>query len=444
MKARINAGLPLFLLAAPSFAAITFHRDVEPILQAHCQSCHRPGEIGPMPLLTFADTRKWSAAIKEAIALKRMPPWYADPAANQHYKNDSSLSPADAATIRDWIAAGSPEGSPKDAPPPRPFTEGWGIGAPDMVVDLPEYQIPANGAGEYTYVILPTRFTKDTWVSASEIRPGNRALMHHSFLFVRTPGSKWFAGYPVGRYFVPDARPGTEKRNSDGDRTAEGSRADEQLAGYVPGEEPTALPPDTAILVKAGSDFVLQVHYTTNGKSGSDKTRIGLVFAKKPPAQRAFFEGVSGSRFVIPPGDPNYSSTASITLATDVHLLAAGPHMHLRGKAMEMRAFYPSGESETLFSVPRYDFNWQQLYEFPSPKLLPKGTRVEIRAVFDNSRNNPFNPDPEASVRFGEQSWQEMMIGFVTLQISPDADLDNLFEHRRKPPVPPEAAPLKP
>lgn len=188
--------------------------------------------------------------------------------------------------------------------------------------------------------------------------------------------------------------------------------------------------------MKAGSDFVLQIHYTATGKAGVDTTTIGLVFAKDPPAHRAFFEGVSGSRFVIPPGDPNYTSEASVTLASDVRLLSAGPHMHLRGKSMDLRAVYPTGESETLFNVPRYDFNWQQLYEFASPKTLPRGTRLEIRAAFDNSPNNPNNPDPTAAVRFGEQSREEMMIGFITLQIDPQTDPDQIMEHKSKPPKP--------
>lgn len=200
-----------------------------------------------MPLVTFQDTRKWAAAIKEAGALKRMPPWFAADDAHQHYSNDSSLSAADAETVKSWVDGGAPEGNRKDAPAPRRFVEGWGIGTPDLVVTMPEYQVPASGTLEYTYVTVPTHLTRDTWVSASEIRPGNRSAVHHVFLFVRTPGSKWFEGYPTDAAFVPTARPGTKKRNSDGDRTQEGSRADEQVASYMPGEGPIALPADTAV-----------------------------------------------------------------------------------------------------------------------------------------------------------------------------------------------------
>ncbi len=452
----LRHALPLVLPFA-ALAAPTFHRDIEPILQAHCQSCHRPGEIGPMALLSYQDTRKWATAIKEAVALKRMPPWFesgtqeagtqevgtqesgtqeagAPQGRRGHFRNDSSLSPADIQTIKAWVDSGAPEGDSKLAPPPRRFTEGWGIGQPDRVITMPEYEVPPTGTVEYTYVILPSGLTEDTWVRASEIRPGNRAVVHHAFLFVRTPGSKWFAGYPEGKAFVPTPRPGsTQKRNSDGDRTKEGSIADEQLASYVPGEEPVVLPDDTAFLVKAGSDFVLQIHYTSNGKPATDTTRIGLLYAPKPPARRGWFDGISASRFVIPPNDPNYVFETFATLATDVRLISAGPHMHLRGKSMEMRAVYPTGESETIFNVPRYDFNWQQLYEFPAPKLLPKGTRLELRATFDNSANNPHNPDPSATVRFGEQSQEEMMIGFLTLQIDRETDISRLMEPKPKP-----------
>jgi hypothetical protein len=198
----------LFASGAVIFAApapVTFHKDVEPVLQEHCQSCHRPGEIGPMPLLTYQDTRKWAAAIKEAVALKKMPPWFADPSAHQTYRDDNSLSAAEALTIRNWVEGGAPEGNPKDAPLPEAFVEGWNIGKPDMIVEMPEaYQIPATGTVEYTYIVMPTNFKQDMWVKAAEVRPGNRSTMHHASLFTRTPGSKWLASYPTGVPFVPD------------------------------------------------------------------------------------------------------------------------------------------------------------------------------------------------------------------------------------------------
>ena len=326
----------------------TFHKDIEPLLQDRCQSCHHPGDIAPMSLLTYQDARKWSKAIKQNVALRKMPPWYADPSAHQQYQNDKSLSAAEIQLIRSWVDAGSPEGNPQDAPPARDFPDGWNIGKPDFIVQMSKpYAIPASGTIEYTYIIIPTNFKHDVWVRAAEIRPSTRAVMHHSILFIRTPGSKWLAEYPKNQPFVPKPRPGTDGRSSDGDRTEEGSLADEWLATYVPGQRPFLLPEDTGFLIKAGSDFVLQIHYTANGKATEDLTRIGLVFSRGLPAKRAFTSTIARGDFAIPPGDPNYKMNASATLATPVRLLSAAPHMHLRGKAMSLQAVYPSRQPKS-------------------------------------------------------------------------------------------------
>lgn len=429
--------LSLCLAASAAFAAsappVTFHKQIEPLLQQHCQSCHRPGDIGPMPLVTYQDTRKWAKAIKEAVALKKMPPWFADAGAHQKYSDENTLTATEIALIANWADNHAPEGDPKDAPAPREFVQGWNIGRPDMVLEMPAaYPVPATGTVEYTYIVVPTNFTEDRWVTAAEIQPGSRATLHHAILFTRTPGSKWLAEYPKGKAFVPAPRPGTEQRSSDGDRLSEGSLADEWLVAYVPGQRPMQLPRDTGFLIKAGSDFVLQIHYTPNGKAVEDRTKVGLIFAKTPPAVRAYTTGVANGKLDIPPGDPNYSSKADLTFGSDVTLLAASPHMHLRGKSMALRAYYPTGESETLFDVPHYDFNWQQIYEFATPKLLPRGTRVESSAVFDNSVNNPNNPDPKEMVHWGDQSRDEMMLATLIVQIDPKADLNQLFEKPKK------------
>jgi hypothetical protein len=404
-------------LAVGAPESVTFHKDIEPVLQNHCQGCHRPGEIGPMPLLTYQNVRPWAKALKEAVLSRKMPPWFADSTV-QHYRNDASLSSADIEKLTSWVDAGAPEGNPKDAPAPRGFVEGWSIGQPDLIVEMPQsYQVPAKGTIEYTYVILPTHFTEDRWVIAAEIRPGNRAVMHHAALHVRPPGSKWLREYPAGAPFVPaQGGSGNELRPSD-----------EWLTNYAPGRPAYALPPDTGFLVKAGSDFVLQFHYTTNGTATSDRSKIGLIFAKTPPARRAFIASVSNNRFVIPPANPNYQADAAVTLTSDAVLLSAGPHMHLRGKSMEIRAAYPDGKAETLLRVPRYDFNWQLLYEF-EPKSAPRGTRLEVTAAWDNSENNRFNPDPKSEVRWGDQSWEEMLLAWVTLQIDPNTDVDKLMQ----------------
>jgi hypothetical protein len=208
--------------------------------------------------------------------------------------------------------------------------------------------------------------------------------------------------------------------------------SDEWLTNYAPGRPAYALPSGTAFLVKAGSDFVLQFHYTTNGTAATDRSRIGLIFAKAPPTKRAFIAMIANTNFVIPPGDPNYSAKASKTLAADAVLLSAGPHMHLRGKAMDITASYPTGESEILVRVPRYDFNWQLLYEFGPAKQAPRGTCLDVVAIWDNSVNNRYNPDPKSEVRWGDQSWEEMLLAWVTLQIDPDTDVDKLFHSNTK------------
>jgi len=418
--------------AADTASAPTFSKDVLPILQKNCQSCHRPGEIGPMPLLTYEQARPYARAIKRATESKKMPPWFADSSV-QHYTNDMSLDTADIAKLGAWADAGAPEGSPSDAPPARQFADGWNIvepgKTPDKLVQMPDvYQIPAKGTLEYTYIIIPSGFTEDTWVTAAEIRPGNRALMHHAVLYLRTPGSQWLHEYPKNVPFVPAPREGTQGRSSDGDRTAEGSLADEWIVGYVPGAPPYTLPDDTAFLVKGGSDFVLQLHYTANGTAGVDQTRIGLNIAKHAPSKRAFIALVADAGFTIPAGDPAYSAKARFTLATDAEILGAGPHMHLRGKAMDMQAVYPDGSKETLFNVPHYDFNWQQLYEFGTGKKAPKGTRIEVTGTWDNSEANRFNPNPKVDVKWGDQSWEEMLLGIVTLKIAPGQDVNKIFE----------------
>lgn len=414
--------------AGQSTKPVTFYKDVLPILENRCQKCHRPGEIGPMPLLTYQQARPWAKAIKEAVLTRKMPPWTADSSV-AHYKNDPSLSTREIETLKSWADDGAAEGDPVDAPPPRQFVEGWNIGQPDIIFEMPtEYDVPATGTIEYTYLIIPTHFSEDKWVQASEVRPGNRAVVHHVAVWARKPESKWLREYPIGIPFVPSARPGTAHRTSDGDRTIEGSFADDWVGGYAPGLPAWDLPPGSAILVRAGSDLVFSLHYTTNGKSGKDRSKIGLIFAKMPPQKRAFLTGVANHDFVIPPGDPGYKVTATATLTQNCELLKVVPHMHLRGKSMEMLAVYPNGENETLMRVPHYDFSWQLNYEFATPRLLPKGTRIEADAVYDNSPNNLFNPDPRAEVRWGDQTWEEMMVGFFWVLIDPQTDVNTLVE----------------
>ena len=403
----------LGLLAAVSaLAAPTFYKDVLPVLQNRCQECHRPGEAAPMSLLTYKDTRPWAKAIREAAITRKMPPWFADSRFG-HFINDRSLTRAEIETITAWVDGGAREGNPKDAPAPRKFAGGWAIGQPELVFDMPnEFAIPASGTVDYQYIVIPTNFTEDRWVQAAEARPGNRAVVHHIIAFVREPGSTWMREARPGIPFVPQRKKEGGNREGDG-----GSR--ELLVGYAPGTQPAVLQPGQAKLVKAGSDLVLQMHYTANGKAAVDRSRIGLIFAKEPPRERIFTAAASNSKFVIPPGDPNYEVKSEITFQQDTRITDFMPHMHLRGKDFEFRLVYPTGETQTALRVPKYDFNWQLFYYVKEPIVIPKGTRLECTAHFDNSRNNPANPDASAEVRWGDQSWEEMMIGWFDIAVDP-------------------------
>jgi hypothetical protein len=407
--------------AAAALPAPTFHKDVLPILQKRCQECHRPGEIGPMPLLTYRDTRPWAKSIRQAVVSRRMPPWFADPAVGR-FANDCTLPAAEIDTIRAWAETGAQEGNPRHAPPPRQFVDGWTIGNPDVIFEMPDsYKVPASGTVEYTDILVPTGFTEDKWVEKIEIRPGNRAVVHHVSLYVREPGVKLLRSYPMGEYFVQDGKGllGREQRPWQN-----------RMGGYAPGAPPELLPPGYARLFKAGSDLLVELHYTTNGKPAEDRTRIGLVFAKTPPKKRVLTLSARNLDFAIPPGDPAYAVDGALTLHAPSELTLLYPHMHVRGKAMEIRAVYPTGERERLINVPRYDFNWQLRYQPAVPKLLPPGTRIEATGVFDNSPNNRFNPDPKATVRWGDQSWEEMMVGFIEVAVDASMDVQELLRDR--------------
>jgi hypothetical protein len=401
-------------LAASIPKQVTFHKDVLPVLQKNCQGCHRPGEAAPMSFLTYQSTRPFAKAIKEAVATRRMPPWHADP----HYgkfSNDASLSQGDIDLLVAWADSGAKEGNPKDAPKPVKFAEGWNIGKPDLVLEMPKpFTVPAKGTVDYTYYILPVGNKEDVWVERAEVRPGNRAVLHHVIAFVRVPGNKWLEGAKPGEPFLPpvtvDARGRERRANPFGGQW---------LTVYAPGTPPQILPPGQARLIPAGSDIVLQMHYTANGKEQVDASKVGLIFAKQPPTEQVLTLAAQDSRFEIPANAANHEVKAEMTLYGDVKLSSFFPHMHLRGKDFQYEAVYPSGESEILLRVPRYDFAWQLIYEPKGDKILPKGTKIRAVAHFDNSANNKANPDPTKAVRFGEQSWEEMMIGFFDVAVKP-------------------------
>jgi hypothetical protein len=399
---------------------ITFHHDVLPILQKNCQGCHRAGEPAPMAFSNYTETRPWAKAIREAVRLRRMPPWFADPHVGK-FANDRSLAPSDIDTLVQWADSGAPEGNPKDAPAPVKFVTGWNIGIPDLVIEMPRaYAVPAKGTIEYTYYVIPTGFAEDKWVQLAEVRPGNRKVVHHVIAFVREPGSKWMKDAVPGEPYVP-------RKGGDG----EAGSGRQWLVGYAPGTVPNLLKPGQAVLIKAGSDIVLQMHYTAAGEEQTDQSKIGLVFSKEEPRERVVMLAATNNKFVIPPGAGDHKVEAQITLQSDTTVNKLIPHMHLRGKAFEFRVVYPTGETQELLRVPHYDFNWQLTYEPVKPIVLPKGSRIECSAWFDNSPNNPNNPDPTSEVRYGDQSWEEMMFGFFDATLDPKGDPADLVRAKK-------------
>jgi len=337
-----------------------------------------------MPLLTYQEARPWAKAIRSAVLSGKMPPWQANP----HYgkfSNDLSMTKAEKDALVAWIDSGASEGNPADAPKPQAFVEGWRIPKPDVVFEMPtEFTVPASGSIDYQYIPVPTNFTEDKWVEAVEVRPGSRASVHHAIVVLDS---------------------------------GNGERGQEYLAGYAPGMTPQVWKPGQARLVKAGSYLIFQMHYQATGKAAKDRTKIGLIFAKKPVTEQIVGLQAAAHWLSIPPNEPNHRVGAMEIIQENSYLVGMRAHMHLRGKSFMFRAVYPGGETETLLDIPKYDFNWQPYYYLETPKLLPKGTRIEVLAVFDNSANNPFNPNPNTTVFWGPQTWDEMMIGWFDVAV---------------------------
>jgi peroxiredoxin len=395
-------------------AKITYTKDVARIIQKNCQECHRPGQIGPMPLLTFEDVEGWSAMIQEVVTDRRMPPWYADPKIG-HFLNDRSLPERDRETLLAWIDQGCARGDDKDAPPPMQFSSDWRIGKPDVIFTMAKpYDVPAemprNGI-PYQYFVIETNFKEDMWVEKAEARPGAAEVVHHMIAFV-VPPRKSEEPDPPGPPLLPPLVPESRKATV--------------LCGTAPGDMPTILRPGYAKKVPKGAKIVLQMHYTPNGKAQKDRSSIGLIFAKKPPTHQVLTIPILNYRFAIPAGDSNYrvessgpwdpKSGVNIFL-DDVQIIGFMPHMHLRGKDFYVEAVSPGGKKLPLISIPRFNFNWQAMYQLTKPLDLPKGAQLHCVAHFDNSAGNPNNPDPTKTVRWGDQTWQEMMIGWTDIAV---------------------------
>jgi hypothetical protein len=370
-----------------------------------------------MSLLTYDEARPWAKSIKQAVATKKMPPWFADP----HYgkfSNERTLAQADIDTLVNWVDTGAAAGNPKDAPKAIAWVEGWRIGKPDVVLSMSAaFSVPASGTIDYQYVVIPTGFTEDKYIQMAEARPGDPAVIHHIIAFIREPGNPWLKNLKPGTAFdAREAEREAEAHPQKGRREGGGFGGD-FLAGYAPGTLPNIMVPGEAKLVPAGSDIILQLHYTANGKAATDISKVGIVFATTAPTKRVLTLAATTANFAIPPGAPDYQVEAKLTLQDDATLINLLPHMHFRGKDFTYRVTYPSGESETLLEVPHYDFNWQLTYDLAQPKLLPKGTVIDCVAHFDNSANNKFNPDPTKEVHYGEQTWEEMMFGFFDVSV---------------------------
>ncbi len=422
--------IALFLLIAlvlnaaaqsPPPQSPTFYRDVLPILQDHCQQCHRPGGIATTPLATYDQARDYATDIADVTQRRVMPPWFADPHFGK-FSNDPSLTQQQIAALVAWAKNNAPAGNPADAPPPRQWSGSWNIPQPDLVLTMPApVRVPARGIVEYTYEIVPTHFTRDTWVQMSQVLPSSPEYVHHAVVYIRPPGSKWLRNAPIGKPFTA-----SDMKDAQGRRETHWTDSD-MLLVYAPGSAPDQFPDTMAKFIPAGSDLVFQMHYTTNGHAGSDRTSAGMVFSKQPPAQRVLTLQLTNSTFEIPPRNPNYQVEVWGSLPRDATLISFFPHMHLRGKRFEYNLIHADGHVETLLRV-NYNFHWQLSYKLAQPRQLKAGEKLLAIAWFDNSAANPHNPDPTKTVRWGDQTTDEMMVGFFDVAVPAAMDKWQFFK----------------
>jgi hypothetical protein len=379
--------------AVAADGAPTFTRDVAPIFYKACIECHRATMFAPMSLTSYEDARPWLRSIKRRVMERTMPPWGSD-MPHGVFSNDPRLTDEEVRTIVSWIDGGAPKGDIADMPKMPSLADGWTIGKPDAVYSMTEdFKIPASGAIEYQYIRIPVNLPEDRWYTAVEIKPSARAHVHHVIAYTEPSSDK-------------PTRPGS-------------TFGPTNITGVSPNKPGLVFEPGVAKLLRAGHDIILQIHYTTNGTEVTDRTQVAFVFAKEPPKQIHVTGLAVQPRFLIPAGDPNAEVAATAEIKQDTIITSLTPHMHVRGKDMTYTAVYADGTSEVLLRVPRYDFNWQITYELATPKRLPKGTKVEVVAHYDNSPGNKYNPDPTKDVKWGDQTWEEMMIGFWGSVVDP-------------------------
>jgi mono/diheme cytochrome c family protein len=431
---------------------VTFHKDVLPIVQKNCQSCHRPGQIGPFSLLSYKEARPWAKAIKTAVLAKQMPPWFADPQYG-HFDNDRSLKQAEIDTLVAWAESGAAEGDPKDAPAPIEWAAGgWQI-KPDVTFELPPHPVPARGVMEWECIVLPGPFKEDTWVTSVEIQPSAPETVHHlCFGFQKTGGNRqnvyeWED--------IPRDEEGVEKRGGDKEekfiftREVGSTEVKRSPGGFTIKESSQKLcylpglpyedyrPANAGVFVPAGSEITVNIHYTTNGLAVVDRTRVGLTVAKVPPARKFVARGgeadaargQSNNTLAIPPYERDYAGPIQVTaFLKDIELVWFRAHAHIRGKSVQFTLEYPDGRKEIALSVPRFDFNWQLTYR--TSLQIPKGSRMWVQYRYDNSTSNKYNPDPSKWVYYGDQSWEEMGNPWMGFLIPSDADENDYIKAR--------------
>jgi len=445
MKIRILAVMTVLFIAAMLYTlpgaqasgpakTVTFSKDVAPIFYKSCAECHRPGEAAPFSVLSYKDLRPWAKSIKEKVISRQMPPWHADPHVGR-WANDPRLTQAQIDTISAWVDGGALEGNPKDLPPAPPLVEGWVMGKPDVVIEMPEeYTVEASGPDEYQYFDVPTNFKEDKYVQMAEARPGNRKVVHHIIAFVVPPGQPSLNMVPKEQRSAalegslkntPFYRDGLLIRMrkdqpvyNDGSEVPANlkgfNNVDDFLTAYAPGSDYGEWKQGMAKRVPAGATIRFQVHYSkVAGSVQKDRSMVGLIFAKEPPEKLMRTRAVSNVFFEIPPNTERHKVTAYWKPSLDVNLYSLMPHMHYRGVAMEYKVFYPDGRSEVLLNVPAYSFNWQMSYKPQTPIRIPAGSKIQVTGYFDNSAKNKYNPDPSKAVRQGEPTYDEMMMGFM-------------------------------